>query len=644
MKTIKKIFAMVLMVTLMVANVPVAVSAAEDGSVKKGTPVVDGTLDYIYTQSASVHIGSDTCFYSWGAIGVLDASADAYLLWDDSYLYVAVVGNDSTPMSAGEGAGWANDSAELWITDEGKTFKLHGAADGNYFSENEAPIDTTKVKTEAVMTNDGWVVEFAIPLNNMAEGKEFKMSVQQNDIFEEAGASGSAIGSQAADLAFVCSAETVQNTVFKGTPEVDGNIDAMYLESASITINGDSCFYSWGDLMDMDGQATAYLLWDDSFLYVAVKAKDATPVAATAKEWANDAAECWFTDEEKTYKVHAAADGTFFTENELPFDAANAENGGLLANGYWTSEFAIPMNSLAAEKTFKMCLQVNDIAAEDAATGYAYGSQTPEVEFVCVDTEAKNTVLQGTPIVDGTIDGLYKSSASITITGDSCFYSWGELMDMNGVATAYMLWDADYLYVAVEATDATPVAATAKEWANDAAECWFTDEEKTYKVHAAADGTFFTENELPFDAANAENAGVLGTKGWTSEFAIPMNSLAAEKAFKMCLQVNDIAAADAATGYAYGSQTPEIEFVCSDKFASNWVVEAAVEEEPVVEESSEVVEESSEVVEESSEVVEESSEVAEEEASANYTGIIIAVVVVIVVAVAVVVIFKKKKA
>lgn len=93
----------------------------------------------------------------------------------------------------------------------------------------------------------------------------------------------------------------------------------------------------------------------------------------------------WFIDEDLKCKIHAAADGNFFLGGdgdgavawEKGFDAS--KHAAVQNDDSWVIEVALPMNDLAAGKSFGFDLQVNDIYSSDfAAAGAASGSQKPE--------------------------------------------------------------------------------------------------------------------------------------------------------------------------------------------------------------------------------------------------------------------------
>ena len=211
----KKLFTLI-MAGLLTAAIIAPASAAGANEILKGTPTLDGQLDDIYTQSAVYTITEDQVNYPWGGAEIqpYDGAA-SYFLWDDNYLYVCTVNKDDTPMTlALAEKGWQNDAAEMWFTDEGLLHKIHASADGNFFLGTDADgvtaYDFEGAKSAASFTADGWCVEVALPLNDLAAGREFSYSLQVNNILDDQGASGFASGSQKGDYGMKCVAEEVE--------------------------------------------------------------------------------------------------------------------------------------------------------------------------------------------------------------------------------------------------------------------------------------------------------------------------------------------------------------------------------------------------------------------------------------------------
>ena len=190
------------------------------------------------------------------------------------------------------------------------------------------------------------------------------------------------------------------NEILKGTPELDGQLDDIYTQSAVYTIEADSVNYAWGGAEIQDfSEAASYFLWDDNYLYVCTVNVDDTPVALTGeKTWQNDAAELWFIDEGLRHKIHAAADGNFFLggdgDGQTPYDFAGAKSVANYTDDSWCIEVALPMNDLGAGKEFSFTLQVNNCLDDGAAAGSASGSQAGDYAMKCVAEEVVLPVVE----------------------------------------------------------------------------------------------------------------------------------------------------------------------------------------------------------------------------------------------------------
>ena len=234
----KKALSLVLAIVLVMALSVAASATVVNGKILNGTPVVDGALDEIYLQSASYTLDKDWV-YAWGDGDIANSGdATAYFLWDSNYLYVCVVGADSTPVSTVD-QGWDNDAAEMWFLDEDLKCKIHAAADGNFFlgADGDGAVAWEKgfdaSQHTAVQNDDGWVVECAFPMNDLAAGKTFGFALQVNDAYDAEHTSGVATGSQNPDAE---SLELVADAVVVAEPETEApaaETEAEVVEAAA---------------------------------------------------------------------------------------------------------------------------------------------------------------------------------------------------------------------------------------------------------------------------------------------------------------------------------------------------------------------------------------------------------------------------
>jgi len=201
----KKIFSLVI-VSMMLILMLIPVHAAGT-DVLKGTPEIDGVLEDIYTQSASVDLDNFN-FYVWGEFES-NVTATAYFLWDENYLYVCTVVNDSTICSAGKDYidanqpnPWQNDAVENWFLDNDTKMKIHNDAQGlTMFGDPEGglSIDMAKAIYKTSIDGNKYTIETALPFADMKAGREIGFAMQVNDIANNDNTSGAASGNQTPD-------------------------------------------------------------------------------------------------------------------------------------------------------------------------------------------------------------------------------------------------------------------------------------------------------------------------------------------------------------------------------------------------------------------------------------------------------------
>ena len=178
-----------------------------------GTPAVDGVLDKMYEYSYRLTVSGEkhTFHTSKGATaeGSHGDSATAYYLYDDDCLYVCIVVKDDAVYSRGEAwaidnirdLSWENDAVEarIYYEELGEAKQsnqyifqcdAYGYATTNYLSMCEEP---HTVKT--AITEDGFVVEFALPLSfEKKAGDKVGLSIEIDDLHEEVAPTDTAMG------------------------------------------------------------------------------------------------------------------------------------------------------------------------------------------------------------------------------------------------------------------------------------------------------------------------------------------------------------------------------------------------------------------------------------------------------------------
>lgn len=198
----------------------IAPAAADTTKVLNGTPVVDGALDDIYLQSAEQTLGNPA-FYRWSYDGEADLAAKAYFLWDADYLYVAVVVSDNDVISVGADiydenpTNWQAEAAELWFDEGSGKWKTHAEATGMNFRAEAVNADPTFASEDCLYavsaTDDGYIVEYAMPVANLTAGGTIMTTLQVNDLvtYDAHPGTGYASGSQDANIELTFDAEQV---------------------------------------------------------------------------------------------------------------------------------------------------------------------------------------------------------------------------------------------------------------------------------------------------------------------------------------------------------------------------------------------------------------------------------------------------
>lgn len=179
---------------LLIATATLPVSAAQT-PVKKGTPVIDGKMDDIYKQSASVEI-ENFGFYITGNTDedvTANKGTTVYYLWDEDYLYICAEVVDNT-VTAKEESGVdytkyeTNDNLELYYWgadgDESNRGNIHINCLGLGLRLELKYKELGDVIIAAgTVTDNGYITELAVPVTNfeLKEGSGFKFSLQYNN-------------------------------------------------------------------------------------------------------------------------------------------------------------------------------------------------------------------------------------------------------------------------------------------------------------------------------------------------------------------------------------------------------------------------------------------------------------------------------
>ncbi len=213
------------------------------------------------------------------------------------------------------------------------------------------------------------------------------------------------------------------DSIKKGTPVIDGELDEIYRQSAMFQLEESDIgvVYSTYD-GEYDHNAAAHFLWDEEYLYMYIYVADNDTVTHGQDyitengnaAWQNDAVETWFLiNEESMFKVHndaygytmfAAAEtgstGGIYTP-EIMFDIENSIYKAIPSNNGYAIEVAFkPLEAFKADSTIQFCVQVNDIQDETASTIYCSGAQDPTPYMFTLSAEEAVIETPEVPVED----------------------------------------------------------------------------------------------------------------------------------------------------------------------------------------------------------------------------------------------------
>ncbi len=178
-----------------------------------GTPIVDGVLDRMYEYSYRLTASGEEHTFHTSSGGTKNGShgdsATAYYLYDGDCLYVCIVVKDDAVYSRGEAwaidnirdLSWENDAVEarIYYEELGEAKQknqyifqcdAYGYATTNYQLKCKDPHTV-----ETAITEDGFVVEFALPLSfGKTAGDKVGLSIEIDDLHEEVAPTDTVMG------------------------------------------------------------------------------------------------------------------------------------------------------------------------------------------------------------------------------------------------------------------------------------------------------------------------------------------------------------------------------------------------------------------------------------------------------------------
>ena len=299
----------------------------------------------------------------------------------------------------------------------------------------------------------------------------------------------------------------IKETVKKGTPTIDGKLDAIYKDSMTLKLHGPATSYyiSGGSCEDTTATGTVYALHDDNYVYVFFHVVDNTLIQADP-EYVEISAHPHLTD---SVEVRIGDD---LEDHFAPYDGSNDAHHLLYADAHgvryscyedsmgddveklkhktkldpdgktYYVEMAIPLQKpFSNGEIIEFEFQINDLQ-DTMDSMCAVGSGYPHnlVQFRAESTYAgnhdylsgdinedtctvvKDIVKKYTPTIDGVFDSSYAESLTLKLHGpaSSYFINDGSCEDTTATGTVWATYDDNYVYVFYEVVDNTLTKAS----------------------------------------------------------------------------------------------------------------------------------------------------------------------------------------
>ncbi len=166
----------------MAEHKPTTPESAKQASAKYGTPVIDGTVDSIWSQVTDVMPINQNLAAWQGATGTAKA------LWDDKNLYVLIQVSDSVLDKQSVNA-WEQDSVEVFVDENNGKTSFYQDDDGQYRVnfDNEASFSPTKIAEGFVsaskVSGTNYTIEMKIPFKSVTpvNSQKIGFDAQIND-------------------------------------------------------------------------------------------------------------------------------------------------------------------------------------------------------------------------------------------------------------------------------------------------------------------------------------------------------------------------------------------------------------------------------------------------------------------------------
>lgn len=232
-------------------------------------------------------------------------------------------------------------------------------------------------------------------------------------------------------LAICAGAQTLaaDPEILKGTPTIDGKLDDIYKQSISVTNDASVKLNGTDVAKAAEMKGTAYLLYDDNFLYMCTEVNDATLMTRTdeyfkeANNWKNDAVENYV---DFTATISAVSD-----PYKIALDAyakkiyggdsiKNAKYAATQGKETYTVEIAIPIQGKKTGDVIIYALQVNNqVVAEGTSMVHfrtnpvKYTLSSKSVTLPKVETKVVETTTASAKTADPAVFALIAAAVSM---------------------------------------------------------------------------------------------------------------------------------------------------------------------------------------------------------------------------------------
>jgi len=521
----------------------------------KGTPVLGNDVDKLwYTISfTDVNQAVYTSVYNADF-----ATAGIKLMWDEDNLYILSQVKDNTPN--------AKDSLEIFLDTD-----LDNSGDIKHFTLTTSNDEIEGITYYAYANADGYTVQAAIPIASLdpKKGKKLGIDFRVNDYDNEGNLISKVVWNDYKNelvednFGYVeLGNEAKLLKVKKGTPEIDGEIDDIWVSAEEAKTD------VW--VSGTKGSTAKFrTLWDENYLYVLAEVTDSLLSKKSANAYEQDSVEIFIdqNNHKTTYYEEDDCQIRINYDNEVTVDHGRLEGfvsaTNITETGYIV-EAAIPLTEETPEigKVLGFDLQVNNDEDGDGVrdsvsiwcdpSGQSWQNVSGLGNIILdgeeataklpvdengLDSAGRMVAYFGSPVVDGIVDEIWNEAQVVN----------PQIRVGNPLATATFraLWDDYGLYVLAEVKDSDMTLEPSNPYEQDSLEI-FMDENNDKTVDYGIDDLHFRVNYDNYQTADYGSAERFYTKtsktedGYIIEARIEFKSKPFNgKVMGFDLQIND---------------------------------------------------------------------------------------------------------